>query len=52
MKNHVEFNHFNNSPLNEFGKSPNIISNTEEIIKLRDLEQIKLLEQELENFSQ
>ena len=52
MKNHIEFIHFNNFQLKEFGKSSNIISSTEDIIKQRDLEQIKLLEQELENFSQ
>lgn len=43
MRKHVEFNQFNNSTFVEAGKCPNIISNTEKIIKQHDLEQIKLL---------
>ena len=49
MKKHAEVKSFANYAIIEFKKDHKLLSNTTESIQQRDLEQIKLFEQELKN---
>ena len=52
LRNHVELNHFDIPVIMEFKRDTIMVTNTEEYIRQRDLEQIVFLKQKLKNVSQ